>query len=94
MATRKRPNPELIDDENPEWTQEDFARAKRFSQLPKDLQHTLRRVRGAQKEPTKERITIRLSPDVLQRFRESGPGWQTRVDEALRSWLRRNSPGA
>jgi uncharacterized protein (DUF4415 family) len=37
--------------------------------------------------PAKERVTIRLSRDVLQRFRASGPGWQTRLDTALREWL-------
>ena len=36
---------------------------------------------------TKERIAIRLSPDVLERFKAGGPGWQTRIDEALRDWL-------
>jgi uncharacterized protein (DUF4415 family) len=25
-----------------------------------------------------------LSPDVLAYFRKTGPGWQTRIDEALR----------
>lgn len=39
-------------------------------------------------EVTKERITIRLSPDVLERFRATGTGWQTRVDAALRDWLK------
>ena len=39
-------------------------------------------------EVTKERITIRLSPDILSYFRASGPGWQTRMDEALREWMR------
>lgn len=39
-------------------------------------------------EITKERITIRLSPDVLEKFRASGAGWQTRIDAALRDWLR------
>lgn len=38
-------------------------------------------------EQTKERITIRLSPDVLAAFRATGAGWQTRVDEALKQWL-------
>jgi uncharacterized protein (DUF4415 family) len=37
---------------------------------------------------TKERITIRLSRDVVQRFRASGNGWQTRVDSALKEWLK------
>ena len=45
-------------------------------------------VRGPQKAPTKERITIRLSPEVVQRFRATGDGWQTRVDAALQDWLK------
>jgi uncharacterized DUF497 family protein len=49
-------------------------------------------VRGPQKAPTKERITIRLSREVVERFRESGDGWQTRVDAALREWLKKHSP--
>jgi uncharacterized protein (DUF4415 family) len=44
--------------------------------------------RGPQKAPTKERITIRLSRDVVERFRATGDGWQTRVDAALRDWLK------
>ena len=41
---------------------------------------------------TKERITIRLSPDVVQAFRASGDGWQTRVDAALKDWLKHHTP--
>lgn len=41
---------------------------------------------------TKERITIRLSPEVVERFRASGDGWQTRVDAALKDWLKTHSP--
>ena len=32
------PDPELIDDENPEWTDEMFAKAIPFSALPAELQ--------------------------------------------------------
>jgi len=38
-------------------------------------------------EQTKERITIRLSPDVVSAFRATGAGWQTRIDAALKEWL-------
>jgi uncharacterized protein (DUF4415 family) len=41
--------------------------------------------------PTKERITIRLSREVVEQFRETGDGWQTRVDSALREWLKNHS---
>jgi uncharacterized protein (DUF4415 family) len=48
----------------------------------------LKPVRGRPRSTTpKERITIRLSPDVLEEFRAAGRGWQTRVDLALRDWL-------
>ena len=40
---------------------------------------------------TKERITIRLSPDVVAQFRATGSGWQTRIDAALRDWLQNNA---
>lgn len=39
-------------------------------------------------EVTKERITIRLSPDVVAKFRATGSGWQSRMDKALREYLR------
>lgn len=42
---------------------------------------------------TKERITIRLSREVVERFRASGDGWQTRVDTALKDWLKTHTPG-
>ena len=42
-------------------------------------------------EITKERITIRLSRDVLSSFRATGQGWQKRVDAALRDWLSSHS---
>ena len=35
----------------------------------------------------KRPISIRLSPDVLKAFRDTGPGWQTRIDQVLREWL-------
>jgi len=38
-------------------------------------------------EHTKERITIRLSPEVVSAFRATGSGWQTRIDAALKEWL-------
>lgn len=36
---------------------------------------------------TKERITIRLSRDVVAQFRSTGDGWQTRMDSALRQYI-------
>ena len=68
---------------------------KRFRPAKEVLPGTLLaklKVRGPQKTPTKERITIRLSPEVVQPFRATGAGWQTRVDAALKDWLRSHRP--
>ena len=62
------------------------AEMKPFAALPKSLQSKLK---GRPKAAvTKERITIRLSPEVVQTFRATGEGWQTRMDAALKEWLK------
>ena len=79
MSTR--PSHELIDYENPEWTAEEVARAEPFSALSKALQTKLR---GRPKTATvKERLTIRVEPEALARWRASGKGWQTRAAALL-----------
>ncbi|MEQ1525303.1 MAG: BrnA antitoxin family protein [Gallionella sp.] len=86
---KRKPNSELLDVDNPEWTTVEARKSVPFSALPKSLQTKLaRRTRGAQLAPTKERITIRLTPNVLEAFRATGAGWQTRVDAALQDWLK------
>ena len=94
---KKHPNPELIDDENPEWTDEKFARARPASELLPELfgaqvAKTLLKPRGKQVAPTKRAVTVRYSPDVLDAFKATGAGWQTRMDAALKDWLRTHSP--
>jgi len=52
--------------------------------LPSSLQKTLgMRPRGPQKAPVKRPTTIRLSPQVVEAFRATGKGWQTRIDAVL-----------
>ena len=50
-----------------------------------------RRLRGAQKAVTKVPTTIRFDADVLAALKASGRGWQTRVNEAVRDWLKAHS---
>ena len=49
-------------------------------------------VRGAQKAPVKQATTTRLSPEVMDAFKATGAGWQTRIDAALKDWLKNHSP--
>ena len=55
-----------------------------FAEALPALTEKLRRTRGAQKTPTKQLVSLRLDQDVLLRFRATGPGWQARMNEALR----------
>jgi uncharacterized protein (DUF4415 family) len=91
MAKRK-----VVDDPDaPEWTPEMFARSVPFSGLPLEMQRALMpHGRGPQKSPTKVSVTMRLSPDVVESLRASGKGWQTRVDQALRAWVKREEKKA
>ncbi len=47
---------------------------------------TVRRGRPPVARP-KAAITIRLSANVLDHFKADGPGWQTRIDQALQEWV-------
>jgi uncharacterized protein (DUF4415 family) len=69
----------------PEWTSEDFARARPISDFPelKAMFERARGQRGPQKTPTKERVGLRLDPEVVAHFRATGPGWQSRINEIL-----------
>lgn len=68
---------------NPEWTRQDFTKARPFSEVFPELAATIRR-RGPQKAPTKKAVSIRLSPDVLDHYKATGPRWQSKIDETLR----------
>jgi uncharacterized protein (DUF4415 family) len=39
-------------------------------------------------ESPKQAIKIRLDPDLLIALRATGRGWQTRVNDALREWVK------
>jgi uncharacterized protein (DUF4415 family) len=49
---------------------------------------TTQRKRGANKLPTKEQVAIRFDVEVLAYFRATGKGWQTRMNEALKEWVK------
>ena len=86
------PHADLTDPDNPEWTDEDFAKARPASELPNwfldAFPNTKAAVRGAQKTPTKAPVSIRLDPDVLDHFRSGGPGWQSRINATLRQAMK------
>lgn len=80
-----------IHDENPEWTEEMFARAKPAKDfLPPEILAQFKNKGGRPPlESPKEAVKLRLDADVLAALRKSGPGWQTRINAMLRSHLKR-----
>jgi uncharacterized protein (DUF4415 family) len=50
------------------------------------------RTRGPQKSPTKIPTTIRFDADVLAALKATGKGWQTRVNEVMREWIKNHPP--
>lgn len=83
-AMSRKPEPVS---ENTEWTEQDFRKARPASELPPDLLKAFPRTRGAQKNPRKVAVSIRLSAEVVDGFKAGGPGWQARIDEALKKAL-------
>lgn len=50
------------------------------------------RPKGSVAQTRKATLNMRIDPDVLDRFRSSGPGWQTRINAALADWLKTHRP--
>ena len=92
----KKPSPELIDGENPEWNAHTFAKARPASEVLPNIfgakvAKEMMRPRG--RPPVahpKERINIRLPHEVVEYFKLAGEGWQTRIDAALRQFIAEN----
>jgi uncharacterized protein (DUF4415 family) len=96
MARKRDDRASRPDQDNPEWTVEDVARARPASEvLPKFVgqaatDELLRRARGRPAKPNRKvNQTLRLDPDVLEAYRREGPGWQALINEVLRQHMPR-----
>jgi len=86
----------MIDEEGEvrELTLEDMKQFKPILEggLPGSLLKKLG-VRGPQKAPTKVRVSLRLSREVVDYFRATGDGWQTRMDSELMEMVAKHKAG-
>lgn len=73
-------------DDAPEWDEATFARAeiRHGDQLLRPADGTVTRRGRPRAESPKQLVSLRIDQEVLDRFRAMGPGWQTRVNAALR----------
>jgi uncharacterized protein (DUF4415 family) len=93
MAAKPKFDPERHD-ENPEWTERDFAKARPAPEvLPPEVMVQFKNKGGRPRiENPKEAVKLRIDADVLVKFRESGPGWQTRINDILRAAVSVHAP--
>jgi uncharacterized protein (DUF4415 family) len=79
-------DPVSNDPDNPPLTVRQLRRMRpAYKVRPELVARQLRRGRGRPKsEQPKEQITLRIDRDVLEKFRATGEGWQSRINHALR----------
>jgi uncharacterized protein (DUF4415 family) len=74
------------DPDAPEATDEQLAQAKPFDEAFPALADAMRKNVGGRpkSENPKVAVSLRLDQEVVARFKASGPGWQTRMNDVLR----------
>jgi len=50
------------------------------------------RLRGPQKAPRKTPVSLRLDESTIEAFRSTGRGWQSRINDILRDWIKEHKP--
>lgn len=74
------------DPDAPEATDEQLGTAKPFDEVFPALADAMRKNLGGRpkSENPKVAVSLRLDQEIVARFKASGPGWQTRMNSALR----------
>ena len=68
-------------------TDEQLAQARPFAEALPKLARTLRRSAGGRPRSANPKVpvSLRLDREVVEKFRATGPGWQSRINQALRN---------
>lgn len=80
-------SPGWDDEDLPEWTDDQLDRAELAAggKVVRPANGTLTRAgRPPLGAAAKQQVTLRLDADVLAKFRDGGPGWQGRINAALK----------
>ena len=73
-----------LDPDAPEWTDEDWARARPAVEAVPHVVERHLRTRGERTAGTKVLVNMAFDADVLAHFRNGGDDWEARVNAALR----------
>ncbi len=76
-------------DDAPEWTEDHFRRAAIYvgGKLVRPADGTWTNPGRPKSADPKQQVTLRLDSVVLEKFRATGPGWQSRINAELRKVL-------
>lgn len=93
MRTKRKPDHISQEDwdavDSPELTEDMLKRMRPASEVVPEIVDEYRRSRGRPpKETPKVATTVRFDADIVEAFRLKGRGWQTRMNDALRDWLK------
>jgi uncharacterized protein (DUF4415 family) len=83
-----KPNPEMIDEEAPEWTAQMNAQAMTLKDLPATLQAKLKAGRPRAKDP-KRVVTLRLRSSLFAAYEAQGQDWRARMEQVLAEAMER-----
>jgi uncharacterized protein (DUF4415 family) len=72
------------DVQSPELTADQMAQMRPFAEALPELAASIRKGRGPNKAPTKRLVSLRLSGEVIEKYKAGGEGWQSRIDADLR----------
>lgn len=72
--------------DSPELTEEELLGMRPFAEVFPDLAESIRRSRGRPKVAApRQQISLRLDPDVIEKFKATGKGWQSRINDVLKA---------
>jgi uncharacterized protein (DUF4415 family) len=83
------------DPDNPPLTAKQLARFRPSIEVVPHIvaAYRARRGRPPNGEASKVQVTLRLDPRIIAHFKRKGPGWQTRINDALAAAISRKTSG-
>ncbi|BDA86889.1 hypothetical protein Sa4125_44310 [Aureimonas sp. SA4125] len=74
--------------DNPEWTEADLANAQPMAEAMPELYAKLVAAQAARDlKAAGPPVPVDLDGDLVERLKATGPGWESRANDALRHWL-------
>lgn len=78
----------IHDADSPATTDADWVQAFTSHSAAELHTQVAHRIRGTNKRPQKEQVTVQYDVEVLAYFRSTGKDWQTRMNNALKEWVK------